>query len=431
MSPLAFLLLPVLAAAAPRSSRDTVILRSEYERAGDTAGSIPGFRSLVSVDPPLAVSSNGTITYSAPFADAFDRIDTLTATVVIATGDTLRVHVIDGFDHLKAGWKGKILGKDGQTDSLGDWTAYNNLWGRGNAVPDKDFRIAILASDSFPKGSLMVWDTPSKASAFGGGSVWCYTNFLWGNRPGVRTSAEGFPFRIDSLESLTLRFDYTPVHGDDQFKVALNGFLFDEPTLAPFSARDGDFFMVFDQVGTWIAPYPDTIAADTMIAGKPFLLLAKDSSNGYQWRRVIIRPGNELTRGSIDLLGLMKRFAESEKLKTSQSIPNLQFGVEVTSGFGAIAIHQLSIDKQMKSPPVGVASKSAEGRAGRPTSLLLHGSGSIEAFGPDGRRVSFQKASRGSFPVPVERGRVLVGRIPDQGEAIKFSVLPVGKTHEP
>ncbi|MCB9496007.1 MAG: hypothetical protein H6686_03870 [Fibrobacteria bacterium] len=431
MSPLMLLLLPVIATANPPASRDTVILRTEYEKAGDTAGTIPGFRSLVSIDPPLSVSSNGTITYSAPFADAFDRIDTLTATVVIATGDTLRVRVIDGFDHLKAGWKGKILGKDGQTESLGDRTAYNNLWGRGTAVPDKDFRIAILASDSFPEESRLIWDTPSKASAYNGASVWCYTNFLWGNRQGIRESATGFPFRIDSLESLTLDFDYTPIFGDNQFKVALNGFLFDEPTLAPHSARDGDFFMIFDQIGKWIPPYPDTIAADTSIAGKPFLLLAKDSSNGYQWRRVIIRPDNELTRGSIDLLGLMHRFAEAGKLKTSQSIPNLQFGVEVTSGFGAIAIHHLAIDKRMKSPAVGVASKSTEGRAGRSGSLLRRGTGALEAFGPDGRRVSFQNSSRGSAAFPVERNRVLVGRIAEQGKAVKFSFLPKGKTHEP
>lgn len=339
------------------------VYRSEYEKVGDliydindskentsnytiVGGNTDNYYSLNAVSGQLKIQNS--------IPDTFDVIKTDNITISIG-GTTYLLKIVDAYDFYKDellsnGYS--ILSNDNQTyiDNVSSWTAYNNLWGKGDAVPNIDFRIAILKKDNtFPNQSVILWDVPSEANAFpNGAAVWCYTNLFWGNRKGIRSNLPNFPFKINSLNSLFLNFDFEKLFGTNDFKVALNLFTTDNPALANFSENKGDFFFVFDQINNYIPPYPYTLP-DITIGGKLFAVRYDNMLNNepYERRRVIIKNGQALTQGSLDLKSLFDMFSSQGYLNTNQSIPNIQVGMEITNGFGALRFNQL--DFQMNN----------------------------------------------------------------------------------
>lgn len=339
---------------------DTLLLRTEFDSVGYELGTLPAHTILNGNEQGhFHLNSSGLLTIAKEIPDTFNILTTHFLEVTNGT-DTINVTISDGYDYLLLNHNGTVLNKHQEIDTLGDWTAYNNLWGDGSAEPERDYRTAILLHDSLPQEATFLWDTPGPAKAFGGSSVWSYTNLMFGNRYGLREDLEGFPFKIDELTELTLDFHYKPIIGDDQWKVALNMFLTDSDTLAPFNENRGDFFMVFDQKGTWIPPYPDTLITDTTLLDNPFMFLYKNDNTGYEWRRIIIKNHARLQQGSLDLLSLFNRFAQEGKLKKSQSIPNIQFGIEVTSGWGAVQVQQLAMTKKVKGTATTLTQSSSK-----------------------------------------------------------------------
>lgn len=327
---------------------NTLLLRSEYEKVGYTLGTIPATTILSGNEEGYySLNSSGILSVAKEIPDTFDILTSHTLQVRDGS-ETFAVTIADGYDYMKLNHTGTILNTHQAIDTLGDWTAYNNLWGDGTAVPEQDYRTAILIGDALPNKVTFLWDTPGPAKDFSGSSVWSYTNLMFGNRYGLRDDLVGFPFTIKDLTELTMNFKYRPIIGDDQWKVAMNMFLTDSDTLSPFSDNRGDFFMVFDQKGTWVPPYPDTVITDTILLEKPFTFLYKSDASGYEWRRVIITDNARLQEGTLDLLSLFNRFAQEGKLKKQQSIPNIQFGIEVTSGWGGIQVETLSMTKRVK-----------------------------------------------------------------------------------
>jgi hypothetical protein len=320
----------------------TLVYRTEYEKVGDILATISGISKTISSDSRVKVSATGVVTIAQAINDEDTSIDTILVTAELTSGDTLNMIIVDGFDYLVDKHGGVSLSEHQGFYASGEWSAYNNLWGKGTAVPNEDFRMATLYTNSLPDSTLFVWDAPSEAKEFGGSSVWCYNNLMWGNRSDKRTDLPNFPFRIDSNDSLILSFDYTTISGADKHKMALNLFTTEEADIQPFTENDGDFFMVFDQKGTWVPPYPDTLVEDTTLMDASYMLLHKTEDN-YTYRRAIILDKEVVDSGRIDLNKLFDRFNADGYMDLSLSIPNIQFGVEVTDGFGAVLVNQLSI----------------------------------------------------------------------------------------
>ena len=132
-------------------------------------------------------------------------------------------------------------------DKESKWTVYN-FWGVRSAVPNVDFRIAMLHQKKLPNSCIFIWDVPSSSKKFGNSPVWCYINLLWGNRIGIREDLPGFPFQIKNIEQLNFDFDYKRLFGNNGHKVAMNLFTYNESNLAGLSKSDGDFFFVIDQI---------------------------------------------------------------------------------------------------------------------------------------------------------------------------------------
>lgn len=333
-----------------------LVYRSEYENVGDVIydindpneGSIS--YSIISGNSNGYYSinkNNGQITIAKTIADTFNVVhsDTLT---IDAGSNLYIITIVDGYDYFISNLSSEysILDKSNgiYIDSLSKWTAFNNLWGKGTAVPNVDFRIAIIHKKNLPDSTILIWDVPGMASDFGGASVWCYHNIFWGNRKGIREDLLDFPFKINSINNLNYQFDFHQIFGNDQFKLAMNMFMTNEPYLTNFSNNAGDFFFVFDQNGTWIPPYPYSLP-DTTILGKPFALRYDDSLNGafYERRRVIIKDNEELMSGTVDIKDVFNTFINKGYLNIEQSIYHIQIGIEVTSGYGAVAINQSNI----------------------------------------------------------------------------------------
>ena len=331
---------------------DTItVMRSEFEKSGDKIGILlVGAKAGSPITGPdehyfSYVPSNGVLKMADTIADVRGEVTESNFDITDTNNNLVHIKVVDGFDYIVSQNVNKKIISEYQTgelpDTNGNWAAYNNLWGANkNGVSTDDYRIAMMVNDSLPNGGWILWDVPGKATDYGNASVWNYTNFLFGARANQRDSLDNFPYQLDSIEEFTINFDYNEVIGDDQFKVALNMFFTDTNKIAPFNMNSGDFFFVLDQKGTWI-PKDTVVIEDTVMWGEHFQILYNNNS-GYEKRRVIVKDNGRVTKGTIDMKYFFNRFASKGMLNTKQYLPNFQFGVEVTDGFGAIHINNLS-----------------------------------------------------------------------------------------
>ncbi len=398
------------------SQQDTLILRSEFEKAGDeiydlddvNEGSIT--YSIISGNDSLFYginSTTGVISISNVIPDTFNvvRMDTL---VIDASGNQYTVRIVDGYDFIiqNLDHTYHVLDEHSETyiDSSNEWTAFNNLWGRGTAVPNVDFRIATIHKSNLPDSTILIWDTPSKAREYGGASVWCYHNIFYGNRKNTREDLSLFPFQISTLDSLSIDFEFEQLFGDDQYKIAMNMFMTDESYLTSFSKNDGDFFFVFDQKGTWIPPYPYALP-DSTILGKLFALRYHDEHKGafYERRRVIVKNHQKLLQGVLDINHLFTRFADEGWLDLNQYIYHLQLGIEVTEGYGAVRINKSDIHLSQTSQAI-------------PVSVSDGSSSSSEV-------ASIDAGKPNAYPIPADRFLFVQGRTEDMNHITLFNLL--------
>ena len=123
----------------------------------------------------------------------------------------------------------------------------------------------------------------------------------------------------------------------------MNIFTYDESYLVKIKESDGDFFFIFDQVGTYIPPYPYSLP-DIKIMGKPFAVRYDDGGGNRQRRRVIIKNDESLMKGKLDLKYLFDMFMKENYINPLQYIQNIQLGIEVSDGYGAIKFNQFDIN---------------------------------------------------------------------------------------
>jgi len=354
------LVLLLITITSIKAQTETIVFRSEYEKTGDVIYDInhPNEGSIVyeitSGNEHLYYqinSNSGIITINNIIPDVFNEIHS-DILQVSASGTYYSIEIVDGYDYFIENLDPsyKVLDMHNQTFTYpnSEWTAFNNLWGKGTAIANEDFRMATIYKEDSHKETIFLWDTPSSAKEYDGKAVWNYFNIFWGNRWNERDDLDRFPFKINSLSSLNLDFDFEQLFGNEEYKIAMNMFLTDEPELSPFSANDGDFFFVFDQKGTWIPDYPFQLT-DTNINGKTFAWLYDDELNpgdGYQRRRVIIKDNEKLLSGNLDIKQQFDRFIAADYIDPEQSIFHIQLGVEVTSGYGAVRFNQAEITMQ-------------------------------------------------------------------------------------
>ncbi len=341
-------------------SADTLVMRSEYEATGDLIVNLDfidegsGTYTITGGNNNNYYSINGStgeIRINNTIADVmgvvhYDSLD------VQLNSDIKTIVIVDAYDYfIETNPHFIVLDQHQQTDSIqgNPYTAYNNLWGKGSADENIDFRMATLFHPDFEDSTVFIWDTPSKANVYGGGSVWSYVNLIYGNRKGQREDLSGFPFRIGDLTQLDYEFDFEKLFGTETYKIALNHFMTDESGIEPFSANDGDFFMVFDQIGTWVPPYPVDLG-DTVIDGKSFARLY-NTDGDYEWRRVIIRNNEQLLSGNLSILDLYNQFISRGYIDPNQYVPNIQVGIEVTEGWGAIRFNKSQFTLSTNTSP--------------------------------------------------------------------------------
>ena len=80
--------------------------------------------------------------------------------------------------------------------------------------------------------------------------------------------------------------------------------------------------------------------------GKPFVVRFSDDLDGkfYQRRRVIIKNDEKLMKGMVNIKSLLDIFINKNYLNPSEYIHNIQLGIEVTSGYGAVKFNRYNLD---------------------------------------------------------------------------------------
>jgi len=338
-----------------------LVNRSEYEKVGDIMYDLQdeseGYinYSIIggNTGSYFKINANsGVIAVNNVFPDIANQVDSIVLTVK-AGPRNYKVKIVDAFDYFIAIHPQYTRLNVHQNLALAGsspYAVYHNVWGKGSAVADNNFRMSSMVHPDSPDSTVFIWDTPEKASTFGGESVWSYLNILWGNRYNQRNDLSEFPVRLGDLQALDFEFDVEQLFGTQTYKIASNQFFTKESSLVPFSSHKGDFFMVFDQVGNFIPSYADYFS-DTTILGKPFAMMHDSTGTienvqGYQLRRVIIKNNEKLLQGKIDFKELYNSFTSRGFLDKDLYFPNIQFGIEVTEGWGAVRINQCKFTPQ-------------------------------------------------------------------------------------
>lgn len=346
----------LLNSGAVTNQIDTLVMRTEYESIGDEIIDLQDYNEGASNYVLTSGNNNnyyaldqntGVLTIQNEIDDAVNSIHQDDLVITIGS-NTYEITIVDAYDYFITTHPEYTVLENYQAtveEPGNPYTPYNNTWGDGAAVNGVDYRMATLVHADNPDKTIFIWDTPSKAVEFGGSSVWCYTSIIWGARDGVREGVEGFPVRVGDINALEMDFDFEQLFGTQDFKIALNQFFTEEDYIAPFSENDGDFFMVFDQIGTWVPPYNDRLK-DTLIGGNEYVLLHDSTGSvekyeGYQLRRAIIKNHDTYLQGSVDLAAIYDDFTSRGYLDEDLYFPNIQIGVEVTEGWGAMRVNEL------------------------------------------------------------------------------------------
>lgn len=355
--------------------KDTLVMRSEYEVSGDEIIDLEDANegavtySIISGNDNnyYAIDgSTGAITVQNEIIDVANAVHT-DVLEVSAGATSYEVTVVDVYDYfIQQNPEYTVLEEyQGTVEEPGNpYTPYNNTWGDGSAVNGVDYRMATMVYPENPDSTIFLWDTPSKAADFGGSSVWSYLNIIWGSRYNLRTDVTGFPIRVGDINTLEMDFDFEQLFGTDQVKIALNQFFTEEDYIAPFNENDGDFFMVFDQIGNWVPPYEDELA-DTLIGGHNYVLLHDSTGTienveGYQLRRAIILNDGQYWQGTVDMKAIYNSFTSRGYLSEDLHFPNIQMGIEVTDGWGAIRVNQWQMRLNEAPNPVDVSITSLQ-----------------------------------------------------------------------
>lgn len=371
--------------APERVITDTLVLRSEYEKVGELILDLNNEKegeenyqintgndnSYYVIDP-----STGELTIAKTINDQVETVHTDLLEIQVGT-NMYNVKIVDSYDYFIYEHPEFTVLEEHQAvikEEGNAYTPYNNIWGKGSAVNGQDFRMATLVHAGNPDSTIFIWDTPSKASEFGGSSVWCYVNMLWGERHGVRENLGDFPIRIGDISTFTMDFEYEQLFGTEKYKVALNHFLNEEDYVAPFTENDGDLFMVFDQVGNYIPSYND-ILKDTIIGGQDYVLMhdstgtiQNNTPEGYQLRRAIIKNDGQFKEGTLDIKALYNSFSSRGYLDENLHFSHIQMGIEVTEGWGAVRFNKFKMNLNEtipnEKPTVELEASSTEVKTG-------------------------------------------------------------------
>jgi lysophospholipase L1-like esterase len=344
-----------------KSNIDTLALRSEYEDINDVVLDIDDelegrqTYNIISGNEANYYSINsvsGIVSIAKPIPDVVDDVHHDLLVVTIGT-TTYNLTIVDGFDYfISENPEYTVLNshQDIVNETGNEYTPYNNIWGKGSAINRVDFRMATLVHHDNPDSTVFIWDTPSKASEFGGPSVWSYQNIFWGERYNLREGIGGFPVKIGDIASFEMEFNYEQLFGTETYKVALNHFLNQENYISPFTENDGDLFMVFDQVGNYVPAYANHLN-DTVIGAQEYILLHDSTGNiqnntpeGYQLRRAIIKNDGQFKKGVLNLKSLYNSFSSRGFLDQELYFSHIQFGIEITEGWGAVRVNKFNMN---------------------------------------------------------------------------------------
>ena len=325
---------------------------------------------------------NGIISIRKKIQDYDDKVTTHTLIVKIHN-QTFRIIIRDGFDYytkrLKTKSNYKIL-KDNyayHSDGRTGWTAFNNVWGKGNATVNEHYKIAIIHKKKLPGISYIIWDTKGSARDYGGQSVWGFPHIFYGYKADKTGDVKDCPFHLENLKELIIDPVFRKVYGTDHYKIAVNLFTY-KPSKHMTQMglplhRDGDFFFVPKQVNNYTPPnvtkrlYPD-LTLNSM-NGTKFQRLFLDHTyingklnNDIVRRKLITVHNPDLSHPNKNLrakINLKKEFmfwrdkpyfdnaSSQEYFSFDQWISNIAFGVEITKGHGCIMLRRLKLSLKL------------------------------------------------------------------------------------
>lgn len=230
------------------------------------------------------------------------------------------------------------LTADDETVTDGIHTLVNNTWNVEPLINGTDFTQTVTYDpDDLIHGTRFDWSYGPDDSR-----ILAYPSLILGKSAWGNGESGVIDTRISDLRNLDLAYDVAIAGQTDRFNVAYDLWLTNsaDPTYQNITTE----LMIWVHAGGF--PLPDT--PDAIYDGGSFTAHVHVhegfSALDITWRYVAVVLTETRLAGTIDLDGLLRFLVARDIVNPSDHVTGIEFGAEVSSGTGALTIHDFDHD---------------------------------------------------------------------------------------
>lgn len=252
----------------------------------------------------------------------------------------------------------KVVKRDWASYTDGDFTLVNNPWNKGRLENGSDYTQSIsFDTDDITSDVLFKWDWPNV------GHVVAYPEIIVGYKPWGREGSDSLVTRLDQLSQLDVTIDYDISGEINDFNVAFDIWLSDEPlagnrhvtTELMIWTHDGGLKPAGEKVGI----YKNGDFRAQIWVAEDFGDSSGDSST--IWRYIALRATDEITANTIDIAAIINDLIGRGLIDHQDYLNGYEFGAEVIGGRGKLRLNDISHEFAATPPDETAAGDAAPG----------------------------------------------------------------------
>ena len=244
---------------------------------------------------------------------------------------------------------------DNEDFSIGDYTAQNNVWPDGTInnqlVNTKDYwqKIAFQSND-LQRNVEISWSYPNIQPP---NYIYSMPSITWGaGENGLLNNAKSV--RISDLSNLIVAYDFDMRGQTDSFNVTLELYTYSKPMNENGATKLSEIMLKIHQ--PWSegpeVPYSDSYIDALQTIRYEIIGAVIDKPNLPKWTFASYKLKNDVSSGIVDYANLLNDLVRKGVIESDQYIAGIEFGCEVTKGFGGLDIKYFGVAKTTNSDDI-------------------------------------------------------------------------------
>jgi Ca2+-binding RTX toxin-like protein len=240
-----------------------------------------------------------------------------------------------------------ILSSDFSAYKSGEYTVFNNVWGKGSLVNGTDFYQSVtFNTTNITTGVTFSWSWPTSLT----GQIVAYPEIVWGDSPFYDGADETHSYvsKVSDLRNFAVDLDLDVTSGSQYCNLSFDLFLTSKPL--------GDSSTVTTEVMIWLdnqitrQPWGTVNMGTITDRGHTGTIYFYEGGSAADYIAVVFdKPWLD---GSIDIKKVLTDLGAKGLLSIGDYIGGHQFGAEVTGGSGSFTINSISTSFAMNHAPV-------------------------------------------------------------------------------